>query len=207
MAVTDPRFDTSNWEAEAAGDNAVAGPSSSASEDESAERSVESDEDRDDESANGLDEGDDEKVVKGLTPKELEAFERKQRKRGIIYISRIPPGMTVPKVRHLLEGFGQVERMYLHDGRQKAREAETGKKKCECGISMRSARYVLNQDTIHFLRQPVETPNSQRDGWRCPRSPWRKSSLKHSTPSQSASHRVVDPPTRMHVDGRTTCGQ
>jgi ESF2/ABP1 family protein len=66
--------------------------------------------------------------VTPLTPHELEAFQRKQKKRGIVYISRIPPGMTPPKVRHLLSGYGEVERIYLQDGRKKEREAEAGRK-------------------------------------------------------------------------------
>lgn len=67
-------------------------------------------------------------VVKPLSREELEKYEEKQRKKGIIYISRIPHGMTVAKVRHLLSGFGDVERIYLQDGREKERgERLTGR--------------------------------------------------------------------------------
>lgn len=67
-------------------------------------------------------------VVKPLTRGELEKFEAEQRKKGIIYISRVPHGMTVAKVRHLLSGFGDVERIYLQDGKEKERgEKLTGR--------------------------------------------------------------------------------
>lgn len=132
MAVTtDSRFDTTQWATEEA--NAEAGPSRSATaDDDEVGTGSEVDDNADLDEDEGEEEEDDDRVVKGLSAKELEAFERKQRKRGIIYISRIPPGMTVPKVRHLLSGFGQVERIFLHDGRRKEKEAETGNKKCEC---------------------------------------------------------------------------
>lgn len=48
-----------------------------------------------------------------LKKEELAEFSRKQQKRGIIYVSRIPPGMTPAKVRHIFSQFGDVERMYL----------------------------------------------------------------------------------------------
>lgn len=40
--------------------------------------------------------------------------EKKKKKRtpGIVYISRIPPGMTPHKVRHLMEHWGEVGRVY-----------------------------------------------------------------------------------------------
>jgi len=34
-------------------------------------------------------------------------------KRGIIYLSRIPPYMKIPKLRHTMSQFGDVERIYL----------------------------------------------------------------------------------------------
>jgi ESF2/ABP1 family protein len=64
------------------------------------------------------------KIVRPLSKSELESFEKKEKKKGIIYISRIPHGMTVAKVRHLLSGFGEVDRIYLQDGREK----ETGER-------------------------------------------------------------------------------
>lgn len=55
------------------------------------------------------------KIIKPLSTDELEAFKKKQRKLGIVYISRIPPGMTPAKVRHILSNFGELGRIYLQD--------------------------------------------------------------------------------------------
>ena len=52
-------------------------------------------------------------VVKPLTPEALAAFNAAQERAGVIYISRIPPGMRPAKVRHLMSGYGQVGRVYL----------------------------------------------------------------------------------------------
>jgi ESF2/ABP1 family protein len=57
--------------------------------------------------------GPSEKIVKPLTPEALAAFKAAQDKAGIIYISRIPPGMRPAKVRHLMSAYGQVGRVYL----------------------------------------------------------------------------------------------
>lgn len=59
------------------------------------------------------------KTVKPLTPEALAAFNAAQARSGVIYISRIPPGMQPAKVRHLLSQYGEVERVYLQqEGRQ-----------------------------------------------------------------------------------------
>lgn len=54
-----------------------------------------------------------EKVVKPLTPEALEKFRAAQEKTGVVYISRIPPGMRPTKVRHLMSQHGEVGRVYL----------------------------------------------------------------------------------------------
>jgi ESF2/ABP1 family protein len=54
-----------------------------------------------------------EKTVKPLTPEALAAFNTAQARSGVIYISRIPPGMQPAKVRHLLSQNGEVGRVYL----------------------------------------------------------------------------------------------
>jgi len=54
-----------------------------------------------------------EKVVKPLTPEALAAFKAAKEKTGVIYISRIPPGMRPPKVRHLMSQYGVVGKVYL----------------------------------------------------------------------------------------------
>ncbi|KAG9083296.1 RNA-binding ATPase activator esf2 [Ceratobasidium sp. UAMH 11750] len=53
------------------------------------------------------------KTVKPLPATALAEFERAQRQAGIIYISRIPPGMRPAKVKHLMSGYGKVGRVYL----------------------------------------------------------------------------------------------
>ncbi|THH20274.1 hypothetical protein EW146_g1058 [Bondarzewia mesenterica] len=53
------------------------------------------------------------KVVKPLTPEALAAFKAAQDRAGVIYISRIPPGMQPTKVRHLMSQYGEVGRVYL----------------------------------------------------------------------------------------------
>lgn len=54
-----------------------------------------------------------EKTLKPLTPEALAAFKAAQDRAGVIYISRIPPGMRPPKVRHLMSNYGTVGRVYL----------------------------------------------------------------------------------------------
>ncbi len=57
--------------------------------------------------------GPSEKTVKPLTPEALAAFNAAQDKAGVLYISRIPPGMRPTKVRHLMSAYGEVGRVYL----------------------------------------------------------------------------------------------
>lgn len=53
------------------------------------------------------------KIVKPLTKEALEAFNAAQERTGVIYISRIPPGMRPTKVRHLMSVYGDVGRVFL----------------------------------------------------------------------------------------------
>jgi ESF2/ABP1 family protein len=72
-----------------------------------------------DDNADGLGDGMDAdgfagpKIVKPLTPEALAAFRAAQENAGVIYISRIPPGMQPTKVRHLMSQYGEVGRVYL----------------------------------------------------------------------------------------------
>ena len=54
-----------------------------------------------------------EKVVKPLTPEALAAFKAAKEKTGVIYISRIPPGMRPAKVRHMMSQYGEIGKVYL----------------------------------------------------------------------------------------------
>ncbi|KAG9103889.1 RNA-binding ATPase activator esf2 [Ceratobasidium sp. 370] len=53
------------------------------------------------------------KTVGPLSATALVEFEEAQQQAGIIYISRIPPGMRPAKVKHLMSGYGKVGRVYL----------------------------------------------------------------------------------------------
>ncbi|KAF8826363.1 hypothetical protein HHX47_DHR5000045 [Lentinula edodes] len=53
------------------------------------------------------------KIVKPLTTEALAAYKAAQDRAGVIYISRIPPGMRPSKVRHLMSSHGEVGRVYL----------------------------------------------------------------------------------------------
>ncbi|KAF9004720.1 hypothetical protein BDQ17DRAFT_1240763 [Cyathus striatus] len=53
------------------------------------------------------------KIVKPLTQEALAAFKAAQERTGVIYISRIPPGMRPAKVRHLMSAYGEIGRVYL----------------------------------------------------------------------------------------------
>jgi hypothetical protein len=95
-----------------------AGPSSASVSGSDAEAEPELSEAEDDELA--LDEDMDaegfagpSKVVKPLTPEALKAFNAAQEKTGVVYISRIPPGMRPTKVRHLMGQHGEIGRVYL----------------------------------------------------------------------------------------------
>ncbi|KZT63003.1 hypothetical protein CALCODRAFT_406735, partial [Calocera cornea HHB12733] len=48
-----------------------------------------------------------------LSAQALAEFNAAQERAGVVYISRIPPGMQPPKVRHLLGAYGEVGRVYL----------------------------------------------------------------------------------------------
>jgi ESF2/ABP1 family protein len=54
-----------------------------------------------------------ERILKPLTPEALAAFQAAQNRAGVIYISRIPPGMRPTKVRHLMSAHGDIGRVYL----------------------------------------------------------------------------------------------
>ncbi|KAF8239498.1 hypothetical protein L208DRAFT_1237102 [Tricholoma matsutake] len=53
------------------------------------------------------------KIVKPLTKEALAEFQAIQDRAGIIYVSRIPPGMRPTKVRHLMSAYGEIGRVYL----------------------------------------------------------------------------------------------
>jgi hypothetical protein len=48
-----------------------------------------------------------------LTREALTAYKAAQDRAGVIYISRIPPGMQPAKVRHFMSAYGEIGRIYL----------------------------------------------------------------------------------------------
>ena len=107
-----PARDTASDELPEAGPSHVQGESSEYSDTEEVN-------DEGDNSPDDLPEGMDpegfvgEKILKPLTPKALAAFQAAQNRAGVIYISRIPPGMRPTKVRHLMSAYGDIGRVYL----------------------------------------------------------------------------------------------
>ena len=53
------------------------------------------------------------KKVRKLNVSATEDFNAKLQKRGIVYLTRVPPRMTPSKVKTLLSDFGTVTRVYL----------------------------------------------------------------------------------------------
>ncbi len=53
------------------------------------------------------------KKVHKLSLRKTEDFNAKLKKRGIVYLARIPPRMTPTKVKTLLGDFGEITRVYL----------------------------------------------------------------------------------------------
>ena len=62
------------------------------------------------------------KKIHKLSLEETEDFNAKLRKRGVIYISRIPPRMGPAKAKALLGEFGVVTRIYLEEEDKAARK-------------------------------------------------------------------------------------
>ena len=62
------------------------------------------------------------KKVHKLSLKETENFNEKLRRRGVVYLSRIPPRMGPSKVKALLGEFGTVTRVYLEEEDKAARK-------------------------------------------------------------------------------------
>jgi ESF2/ABP1 family protein len=49
----------------------------------------------------------------GILRKEAESFNEKLSKRGVIYLSRVPPFMKPNKVKSYFEQYGEVTRLFL----------------------------------------------------------------------------------------------
>lgn len=87
------------------------------------------------------------KKIHKLSLEETEDFNAKLRKRGVVYISRIPPRMGPSKVKALLGEFGVVTRIYLEEEdksvrkrRQKASGSSGGKRYTEGWVEYEDKR-------------------------------------------------------------------
>ncbi|KAJ2617294.1 RNA-binding ATPase activator esf2 [Coemansia sp. RSA 1365] len=63
-----------------------------------------------------------------LSEKEVEQAQKRERKSGVVYMSRVPPYMRPIKVRHMLEKYGQIGRIYLieEDEKRRTRRVKSG---------------------------------------------------------------------------------
>ncbi|PIA14643.1 hypothetical protein COEREDRAFT_82535 [Coemansia reversa NRRL 1564] len=86
----------------------------------------------DDEIASDLaDDGGEASITKSKRPlseKEVEQAQKRERKSGVVYMSRVPPYMRPIKVRHMLEKYGQIGRIYLieEDEKRRTRRVKSG---------------------------------------------------------------------------------
>lgn len=92
-----------------------------------------------------------------LTAESLESYAKKQQKRGIVYVSRIPPGMTPAKVRHIFSQFGEVGRIYLQP---KDKEKEKKRKRGTTHFSEGWIEYLSKR----VARTAAEMMNAQPIG-------------------------------------------
>ncbi len=51
--------------------------------------------------------------LKPLSKKAMDKFNGDQSRKGVVYMSRIPPYMQPQKIRHLLGEYGEIQRIYL----------------------------------------------------------------------------------------------
>jgi len=116
----DGRFDTTEWDS----DDGNSGPRASGSRIQERTQSpsrephsLQIDQNHESDVGSDIDEAQEDlvaqKILKPLSAEALAEFEAAQQRAGIIYISRIPPGMRPTKVRHLLSTYGELGRVFL----------------------------------------------------------------------------------------------
>lgn len=98
---------------------------------------------------------------------------KKIRKRGIIYLSTIPPYMNVAKVREMFSQFGEVGRIYLQPSGSKYFEVMLWFLKSNIRF------YNLLNKCYNFFQNQEKNvseclTNSQKDGWSLKRKKWPK---------------------------------
>mmetsp|Transcript_13697 Transcript_13697/g.27996 ORF Transcript_13697/g.27996 Transcript_13697/m.27996 type:complete len:241 (+) Transcript_13697:80-802(+) len=92
---------------------------------------------------------------------EAVSYAEKLSKRGVIYISRVPPKMTVSKVKTLLSQLGEVTRLYLEEEdksvrKRRKRAGGSSSKRYVCGWVEFPSRSLASNiaDSIH--QTPLE---------------------------------------------------
>ncbi|KAJ1440500.1 hypothetical protein B484DRAFT_323038, partial [Ochromonadaceae sp. CCMP2298] len=85
-------------------------------------------------------------AVRGKLLKEAQEYKEKLEKRGVIYMSRVPPFMKPNKARNIFEQYGEVTRLYLAEeaSMQRQKRKENGgngsKQFCEGWIEFSSKK-------------------------------------------------------------------
>jgi len=73
-----------------------------------------------------------------MSKAELKNFQKENDRRGVIYISRIPPFMQPVKLRHLLSQYGEISRIYLTpDEKSKRKNAKKHESLLMAGWNLR----------------------------------------------------------------------
>ncbi|KAJ2365502.1 RNA-binding ATPase activator esf2 [Coemansia sp. RSA 2607] len=100
-----------------------------------------------------MDNSGDEEVVekskgKRVSEKDILQAQKREKKSGVVYMSRVPPFMKPAKVRHLLEKYGEIGRIYLveeDDKRRKQRVKSGGNRRkqfVEGWIEFKNKKYA-----------------------------------------------------------------
>lgn len=104
--------------------------------------------------------GPSERVVKPLTAEGVAAFNAEIARTGVIYISRIPPGMRPEKVRHLMSQHGEVGRVYLQ---------KEGNRLFFLSVDTKAAALLTNDvdPKVSYLRRKYTTDKKPHfvEGW------------------------------------------
>ncbi|KAJ2077854.1 RNA-binding ATPase activator esf2 [Coemansia sp. RSA 988] len=93
-----------------------------------AEDALENDDDIDSDPADEVGEASIGQSNQLLSEKEVKQAQKRDRKSGVVYMSRVPPYMRPIKVRHMLEKYGQIGRIYLieEDEKRRTRRVKSG---------------------------------------------------------------------------------
>ncbi|KAJ1720721.1 RNA-binding ATPase activator esf2 [Coemansia erecta] len=85
---------------------------------------------------------------KRVSEKDILQAQKREKKSGVVYMSRVPPFMKPAKVRHLLEKYGEIGRIYLveeEDKRRKQRVKSGGNRRkqfVEGWIEFKNKKYA-----------------------------------------------------------------